>query len=147
LSTIIEIKEALALALEALRADIPDIQIYPRWLASATPPTIDIYEGDPFQNGLGFGPGGGWEMFFTVRARVTTADSDAGQDLLAQILEPETGVAAALMADQTLGGVVDSLAFGDDGGAPGVSGLREYVEDVAVNGRLLGAEWRVRVLT
>jgi hypothetical protein len=86
-------------------------------------------------------------MFFTVRARVTTADSDAGQDLLAQILEPETGVAAALMADQTLGGVVDSLGFGDDGGTAAVSGLREYVEDVAVNGRLLGAEWRVRVIT
>jgi hypothetical protein len=139
-----EIIEALAGALEPLRTDIPDLQIFPYWLASATPPTIDVYPGDPFQDGLGFGNGGA-ELFFTVRARVTTADSVAGQQLLYQMLEPDAGVGAALTADQTLGGVVDSLAIGDEG-APGVSGLREYVEDVAVNGRLLGCEWRVRVL-
>lgn len=139
-----EIKQALAEALEPLRDDIPDLQIYPYWLAQATPPTIDIYHGDPFMNFLSFG--GGAEMFFTVRARVTTADSDAGQQLLDVILEPETGVAAALTADQTLGGVVDSVGIGDDG-SPGVSGLREYVEDAVINGRLLGCEWRVRVLT
>jgi hypothetical protein len=147
LSSIPEIVEALAAALEALREDIPDLQIYPYWLASATPPTIDIYPSDPFQIGMGFGPRGGWEMFFTVRARVTTADSDAGQQLLYQMLEPETGVVAALVADQTLGGVVDTLGLGEDGGGSGTSGLREYVEDVATNSRLLGAEWRVRVLT
>ena len=143
MSTLPEIVEALAGALEPLRTDIPDLQIFPYWLASATPPTIDIYPGDPFQGGLGFGNGGA-ELFFTVRARVTTADSVAGQQLLYQILEPDTGVTAALTADQTLGGVVDSLGIGEQG-APGISGLREYVEDVAVNGRLLGCEWRVRV--
>ena len=94
---------------------------------------------------MGFGNGGA-DLFFTVRARVTTADSVAGQQLLYQMLEPETGVGAALTADQTLGGVVDSLYIGEEG-SPGVSGLREYVEDVAVNGRLLGCEWRVRVLS
>jgi hypothetical protein len=146
-ATLPEIVEALALALEPLREDIPDLQIYPYWLANATPPTIDIYPGDPFQIGMGFGPRGGWQMFFTVRARVTTADSDAGQQLLYQMLEPETGVAAALVADQTLGGVVDSLYIGEEGGGSGTSGLREYVEDVATNSRLLGAEWRIRVLT
>jgi hypothetical protein len=143
-STIPEIVEALADALEALRPDIPDLQVYPYWLAAATPPTIDIYTGDPFQNGLGFN--GGAELFFTVRARVTTADNTAGQQLLYQMLEPDTGITAALTADQTLGGIVDSVGIGDQG-SPGVSGLREYVEDVPVNGRLLGAEWRVRVLT
>ena len=146
MSSLPEIAEAIAVALEPLRDDIPDLQIYPYWLASATPPTIDIYPGDPFMDGLGFGRNGGADMFFTVRARVTTADSTAGQQLLYQILEPETGVTAVLTADQTLGGVVDSVAIGDEGSA-GVSGLREYVEDVAVNGRLLGCEWRVRVLT
>ena len=64
-----------------------------------------------------------------------------------QILEPDTGVSAALStADQTLGGVVDSLAIGEQG-APACPGSREYLEDAAVNGRLLGCEWRVRVLT
>jgi hypothetical protein len=144
-STIAEIKEALVDALEPLRTDIPDLQLFPYWLANATPPTIDVYQADPFMDGLGFGNGGGAEMFFTVRARVTTADSVAGQQLLDQIMEPETGVSAALTVDQTLGGVVDTLGIGEEG-APGVSGLREYIEDVPVNGRLLGCEWRVRVL-
>jgi hypothetical protein len=145
-STIAEIKEALVAALEPLRTDIPDLQLYPYWLASATPPTIDVYQGDPFMGGLGFGNGGGAEMFFTVRARVTTADSVAGQQLLDEIMEPDSGVWAALTADQTLGGVVDSVAVGEEG-TSGVSGMREYVEDVPVNGRLLGCEWRVRVIT
>lgn len=146
MSSIPEIVEALAGALEPLRGDIPDLQVFPYWLAQCTPPTIDIYPGDPFQDGLAFGSRGGASMFFTVRARVTTADSVAGQQLLYEMLEPETGVGAALTADQTLGGVVDSLYIGEDGN-PGVSGLREYVEDTAVNGRLLGCEWRARILT
>ncbi len=141
MSTIAEIKEALAAAISTLRTDIPDLQVYPYWVAAPTPPTVDIYQGDPFTNGAGFGPGA--EMFFTVRARVTTADSDAGQQLLDQILEPDTGITAALTADQTLGGVVDTLGIPADG----VSGLRVYVEDAAVNGRLLGSEWRVQVFT
>ena len=66
-------------------------------------------------------------MFFTVRARVTTADEDAGQQLLDQILEPDTGITAALTADQTLGGVVDTLGIP----ARRVSGQRVYVEDAA----------------
>jgi hypothetical protein len=140
-SSIAEIKQALAAAVESLRSDIPDLQVYPYWVSAPTPPTVDIYQGDPFTNGAGFG--GGAEMFFTVRARVTTADSDAGQQLLDQILEPETGITAALTADQTLGGVVDTLGIPADG----VSGLRVYVEDAAVNGRLLGSEWRVQVFT
>ena len=145
MSSIPEIVEAIADSLEPLLTEIPDLQVFPYWLASCTPPSIDIYPGDPFQDGLGFGNGGA-DLFFTVRARVTTADSVAGQQLLYQMLEPETGVGAALTADQTLGGVVDSLYIGEEG-SPGVSGLREYVEDVAVNGRLLGCEWRVRVLS
>ena len=146
MSSIPEIVEALAGALDPLLDEIPDLQVFPYWLASCTPPSVDIYPGDPFQDGLGFGNGGGADLFFTVRARVTTADQVAGQQLLYQMLEPETGVGAALTADQTLGGVVDSVAIGEEG-SPGVSGLREYIEDVAVNGRLLGCEWRVRVLT
>lgn len=143
MATIPQIRQALADALEPLRAGIPDIQISRYWLVTPTPPTIDLWPGDPFQNGLTFGDTG--EMFFTVRARVTTADTEAGQDLLDQLLEPATGITAALEADQTLGGVVDTLAVGDatDGG---VTGYRELVEDTAVNGRLLGAEWRVKVI-
>jgi hypothetical protein len=146
-STLGEIVEALAAALEPIRATIDDVQIYPYYLIAPTPPAIDIYPGDPFQNGTGFG-GLDPETFFTVRARASTADSDAGQQLLLQLLDTHgpASVEAALTADQTLGGAVDSLAIGEQG-TPGVTGYREYMEDAAVNGRLLGCEWRVRVLT
>lgn len=143
MSTLAEVVEGLAAALEPVRAGLPDLQIYPYWLANPTPPTIDIYPGDPFQDGAGFG--GGKACFFTVRARVSTADQDAGQQGLLQMLDPEaaTSVEGALTADQTLGGLVDSVAVVPEG----TSGYREYLADTAVNGRLLGVEWRLEVLT
>lgn len=144
MSSLIEIAEALAAALEPIRTDVPDLQVYPYWLQNATPPSIDIYPGDPFQDGAGFGVGHN-TVFFTVRARAATGDQDAGQQELLRLLDPNepTSVENALTADQTLGGVVDSVAVTADG----VSGYREYVEDTAVNGRLLGCEWRVQVMT
>lgn len=147
MSSPLEIVDALIAALESLRSDVEDIQILPYPMANPTPPTIDVYPGEPFQNGTGFDRNGvDHDLFWTVRARVTTADSDAGWRLLYRLVDPEQGIGALLVADQTLGGVVDSVAIGEDG-APGVSGFREYIDDSAVNGRLLGAELRVRVLT
>jgi hypothetical protein len=146
-SSLLEIVAALADALEPLRDEIPDLQIHPYWLANPTPPAIDIYPGDPFSHGTGFGIGHD-VCFFTVRARVTTADQQAGQEGLLALMDTNssTSVEAALISDQTLGGVVGSLAVGEQD-TPGVSGYRVYVEDAASNGRLLGAEWRVEVLT
>ena len=120
------------------------MQIYPYWLASATPPSIDIYPGDPFQDGAGFGQGNN-TVFFTIRARSATGDADAGQMELLRLLDANepTSIENALTADQTLGGIVDSVAVVHDG----VSGYREYVEDTAINGRRLGCEWRVQVMT
>jgi len=140
-STLVEIAEAIATALQPLRDDIPDLQIYPYFLLNPTPPAIDIYPGDPFQNGAGFDPAAK-TLFWTVRARWTTADHDASQQGLLGLLDP-AGLEAALYADDTLGGVVDDVSVVDD--TP--SGYREYVADTAINGRLLGAEWRVQVLT
>jgi hypothetical protein len=146
-SSLVEIVEALAAALEPLREEVPDLQIYPYWLANPTPPAIDIYPGDPFSHGTGFGAGHD-ACFFTVRARVTTADQDQGQQGLLALMDTNaaTSIEQALVADQTLGGVVDSVSVGESD-TPGVSGYRVYVEDAAANGRLLGAEWRVEVLT
>lgn len=147
MASLADVVEALAAALEPIRDTIDDVQIYPYYLINPTPPAVDIYPGDPFQQGGAFGLDA--ECFFTVRARASTADSDAGQQLLLQLLDADgpASVEAALTADQTLGGVVDSVAVGEAAGTPGVTGYREYVEDAAVNGRLLGCEWRVRVLT
>ena len=90
-----------------------------------------MYPGDPFQTGAGFGVGE-VQLFFTVRGRVSTADQEAGQKLLLRLLDPNdpASVEAAL---EDVAVVVPE----------GVSGFREYLEETATNGRLLGCEWRV----
>ena len=55
---------------------------------------------------------------------------------------PES-VEEALTADQTLGGLVQSLGIPDEG----VSGYRVYLEDPQGNGSLIGVEWRLEVIT
>jgi hypothetical protein len=143
-SSLVEIAEGLAAALQPVKDVIDDLQVYPFWLLAPTPPTIDIYPGDPFQEGTGF-DSTKKALFWTVRARVTTADQDAGQINLLSMLDPTlaTSVEQALIADPTLGGLVDDLAVVNE--FP--TGYREYVADTAINGRLLGAEWRLEVLT
>jgi hypothetical protein len=90
-----------------------------------------MYPGDPFQTGAGFGAGQS-QMFFTIRARVSTADEESGQKLLLRMLDP-TDPASVEAAIEDVATVVPE----------GVSGFREYIEDTAANGRLLGCEWRV----
>jgi len=131
--TLLEISEALAAALEPLRTGIPELQITAHMNVNPTQPSIDIYPGDPFQEAAGFGLDP--TLFFTVRARVSTADQAAGQARLLQLLEPGGGVEAALYNDAALEGVA----------VEGVSGFTEYLDDAVDNGRLLGCEWRVRV--
>lgn len=141
--SLIDVVEALAAALAPIGSTIEGLQVLPYMNQNPTPPSIDIYPGTPFQTGSGFGDEA--ELFFTVRARTTFADSVAGQQGLYRLLDPAgpESVRAALEADQTLGGAVQSLAVIDEG----VSGFTEYIEDAATGGRLVGVEWRVRVLT
>jgi hypothetical protein len=138
-----QVVEAMAAALEPLRDTIPDLQILPYLNVNPTPPSIDIYPGTPFQTGSGYGDDK--QVFFTVRARTTFADSIAGQQGLYRMLDPAGpgSVQNALEDDQTLAGVVQSLAVVDEG----VSGFTEYVEDAQTGGRLVGVEWRVQVIT
>ena len=141
MSTNPEIMNALALALTPIAAEIPDLQIYAGWLPTPSPPSIEIFPGDPFQEDLGFAEEK--KSFWTVRARVAMADTDAGQNLLLQLLEPDgpTSVESALCWNGA-GESVKSSAVVE--GTP--SGYREY-SDGDFPGRLLGCEWRVEVLT
>lgn len=144
MSSLLEVVEAMAEALEPVKTAIPELQVHPYLNPNPTPPSIDIYPGDPFfQTGSGFDDDA--EVFFTVRARTTTADHTAGQQALLRMLDRRAAesVQAALEADQTLGGTAQSV----DVMPEGVSGYREYLEDTNVNGRLIGCEWRVRVIT
>jgi hypothetical protein len=135
-SSLVEIVEGLATALEPLTVGTPDLQVYPYLNINPTPPSIDVYPGDPFGNGINDGL-----IYFTVRARVSTADAEDGQRLLLELLEPGSGVEAALTTDQTLGGLVQTLSIVPEG----VSGIRQYLADTPTGGSLLGCEWRLQV--
>ena len=134
-----KIAEGMAAAVETLAAEIDNLQVSSYLLLHPTPPAVDIYPGDPFQDGDGFGAGNN-SLFFTVRARTTTADHQGGQGVLYQLLEPDSGVQDALESDQTLGGLVDTLAVTPEG----ISGFRVYA-DSGGDGQFLGCEWRVEV--
>lgn len=119
-------------------------QIHPRLVISPTTPCIDIYPADiPRETeSAGFnvsGVDGG--IMFTVRARVSTADSDSGQELLIAFMDDEhdLSLAAALMADETLGGVAVDVTVDQP------TGFGLY-PDPGGQGSLLGAQWRVTVM-
>jgi hypothetical protein len=135
-ASLVEIVEGIAAALEPLTMGTPDLQVWPFLNINPTPPSLDVYPGDPFGNGINDGL-----LYFTVRARVSTADAEAGQRLLLELLEPGEGVEAALTSDQTLGGLVQTLSITPEG----VSGIRQYLADTPTGGSLLGCEWRVQV--
>lgn len=133
----------MAEALAPLKATIPDLQVTPFLQANPTPPSVDIYPADLFQAGSGFRDD--MDTFWTVRARTSTADHEAGQRALLNMLDraaPES-VEQALTSDQTLGGLVQSTAVAEEG----VSGYRVYLEDPQGNASLIGCEWRVEVIT
>jgi hypothetical protein len=142
MSGLVDAVEAMAAALAPIGDTVEGLQILPYMNPNPTPPSIDIYPATPFQDRLGRDDAA---VFLTVRARTTFADHIAGQRGLYRMLDP-TGpesVQAHLEADQTLGGAVQSLGVEPEG----VSGFTEYVEDAQSGGRLVGCEWRVRVLT
>lgn len=117
-------------------------QVVPRLNANPTSPSVDIYPADPFRSTeeAGFGEISG-ALFFTVRARVSTLDNDAAQDLLLELMDDESSycVAAALMDDQTLNGLASSVDV------DGPSGFVSFV-DSGGEGALLGVTWRAEVL-
>jgi hypothetical protein len=141
-STLLEVVEAMIDALEPLTGEVDGLQLSPYMLANATPPAIDIYPATPFQTGSGFGNDA--QVFFTVRARTTTADHVAGQRILYRLLDKQdpASVQMALETDQTLDGVVQSLAVVDES----VTGFTEYLDDAQTGSRLIGCEWRVGVI-
>ena len=128
--TLAEIMEEIALALEPLADEIPGLQIVPYLNPNPTPPSVDMYPADPFQTGAGYGVQSA-QLFFTVRARVSPADTEAGQKLLFRMLDPADPASVEAALQDTLPIVPE-----------GVSGFREYLQDTNSNGRLVGCEWR-----
>lgn len=123
-----------------LSAQITDLTVYPlRQIASPSPPCIDVYPADPFHEQTAYGYRNR-ELFFTVRARVSAADSAGGQQLLLAMLDADgdTSILRALASDRTLQGWVD------DSLVDVVSGYALH-QDAADAPALLGATWRLKV--
>jgi len=129
--SLVDRQAAIADALRPLEDEIDGLQVYGFLNANPTPPSLDIYPSDPFQTGAGYGVGES-EVFFTIRARVSTADQEGGQKQLLRMLDPRDTASV----EAALAGVAAVVP-------EGVSGFREYLEEASTNSRLLGCEWRV----
>jgi hypothetical protein len=127
---------------------VEGLQVASRLVWNASPPTIDVYPDEEFQQGLGFGRGDN-ALFFTVRARVNTPDHEGAQDLLLAMMDPQdsTSVSAAITAPgtsspaKTLGGLVENCVV-----VSGPSNFGVFVDPGPNAGALLGCTWRVQVI-
>lgn len=136
--TLVEIMEAIASQLES-EIDVDGLQVDPLAVPNPTPPCIDLYPGDPFMEAISFDDGE--ERTFTIRARVSTADNEAGQALLLSLMDRGAGsILAACRSDRTFGGAVD------DSVVEGPGRFQAYPDASGSNaGSLLGCEWQLRV--
>ncbi len=119
---------------------IPELQVTGLFNIEPTPPSVDVYPADPAQEALTFGRQNN-EFSFIVRARVSTADHDAGQLLLLSMMDPasSTSVARALKSNKTLTSKVSALSV------DGPSGYGIF-NDRNGEGSYLGCTWTVRVM-
>lgn len=144
MATLAAIMDGLADSIRTGVADVTDVdvQIEGRMVRSPTPPCIDMYPSDPSddQDTAAFNEMVGGELI-TVRARVSTADAEAGEDLLLALMDDEDplSVWAALEADPTLGGVASSVHV------RARSGYRDF-PDLSGEGSYLGCLWTVVVV-
>ena len=85
--------------------------------------------------------GAGYDFRLVVRARVSTADHEAGQKLLLQMMDSEsaTSVVRAIKANKTLDGSISSMAIDS---ATGFGLYRDVNGDQAY----MGATWVVRIM-
>ena len=120
---------------------IENLQVESRMVFNPSPPCIDIYPADPSQEGIGFGKSSN-SVTLTVRARVTTADHEAGQDLLLSMMDPAatTSLSKAIVDDRTLGNTVGNLVV------TGPSGFGVFPVPAGMTGEsLLGCTWQVLI--
>lgn len=114
MATLAQILDEMADTIRNVIDGVTDVQVQiePRMVLSPTPPTIDMFPGDPSndQTLAGFAEELGAEVI-TVRARVQTPDSNAGQDLLLALMDDEDplSLVAALNDDRTLGGLASDI--------------------------------------
>lgn len=113
--TLADLMDEIADQIRDTLDDITDIQVQVegRMVLAPTPPCIDLYPTDPSddQELAAFGEAYGGELL-TIRARVSSADANAGQDLLLAFMDDEDplGIVNAI-SDPTLNGKASGLHF------------------------------------
>lgn len=119
---------------------VENLQVAPLLMWNPSPPVIDMYPGDPFQEQIGMSAGNR-ALYLTVRARVDTPDREGAQELLLAMMDPQgsASVEQAILSDTTLGGAVSDMA---------VDGPTNFgaFDDPGGGGRHLGCTWQVQVL-
>lgn len=119
-----------------------DVQVEARGFNVPTPPTIDMYPTDPSDDPTlaAYGELMGGELI-TVRARVSTADIDAGEDLLLAFMDDEDplSIAAAIQSDDTLNGLAAAVQVRSR------SGYRDF-PDLSGEGSWLGCLWNTVIV-
>lgn len=139
-----DILEAIRNALDATitAAGLPyPVQVETGMLLNPSPPTVDVYVTDPAREfrSAGFGDvAGGYQI--TVRARVQTADNDAGQSLLISFMDDTDDLCLplALLSEPTLNQTAASCDLVN------VSGHRAY--ETPDGNAHLGSQWDFVVL-
>lgn len=136
-ATMAQIMDALADLIrdEITNATDVDLQIEPRAVLSPTPPTIDMYPSDPSEDAAysGFGDLDG-AFLLTIRARVSTADQEAGEDLLLAFMDDDDlSITEAIRTDPLLGGIARVAPLGR-------TGYRDFPL-LGGEGSLLGCLW------
>lgn len=143
MATLEQILEELAAQIRDTLAGVTDVdvQVEAGWLGTPSPPAIDIYPSDPSNDPelAAFGEELGGELI-TIRARVSTADRDAGQSLLLGFMDDEHELSIVnAIDDPTLNGLAASIAF------RARTGYREF-PDLSGEGRWLGCLWQYVVV-
>lgn len=136
-----DISDGLATQINSTISSVTDIVVHveSHWFETAELPAIDIYH--TTDNGLAPSLGGGMGdrlafECFNIRVRVSPADTDAGQRLLYDLVDPDDdlSIIAALDSDPTVGGLAYTLIWGDWGG---ISSFPDLNSDGSFIGELL----------
>lgn len=112
--TLAEILDELADTIRNVVSQVNDVdvQVEPRMVIDPSPPCIDMYPSSPSMEPSleAFGDLIGGELI-TVRVRVSTADSEAGQDLMLALMDDEDplSLVSAITDEPSLNGLVAAM--------------------------------------
>ena len=122
------------------------IQVEPSMILNPTPPTIDMYPADPSADPQSAGMGETYSdmdagYWINVRARVSPTDNVANQEVLLELLDPESSMSLvqALYDDPTIGGLAADINLDSTSGYV----LVPKIDGSAVH---IGVVWRFLVI-